>query len=145
MKQSYRNNMQSINRLANELDAIYHRAALKFGMADSTLFVLYQICDKGEKCLLGDIYGENAISKQTVNSALRKMESEGILYLEAYKGKSKLVCLTEKGREYAAETALKLLEAEEKAFGDWSEEEVKLYISLMEKYNESLNKQIDAL
>ena len=54
------------------------------------------MCDVGEGCLLQDICFYTGISKQTVNSALRKLEVEEILYLEPYNAKSKKVFLTSK-------------------------------------------------
>ena len=118
---------------------------MKLGVSDSVLFILYMIYINGEKCLLYDIYKLSGISKQTINSAIRKLEKEEIVYLEKYNGKTKMVCLTEKGKSYASQTAAKLLEAEYNAFRDWSEEEIDVYLRLIEKHNTSLRKQIKNL
>lgn len=131
-----------INCLTEETDSLYHQAALKLGVSDSVLFILYMMYVNGEKCLLYDIYKSSGISKQTVNSAIRKLENEGIVYLEKHSGKNKTVYLTEKGKSYVNKTAAKLLEAEYNAFSDWSEEEIHLYLSLIEKHNASIRKQI---
>ena len=87
----------------------------------------------------------SGISKQTINSAIRKLEIEEIVYLEKHNGKSKIVCLTEKGKPYANRTAAKLYEAECSAFRDWSEEEIDFYLHLIEKHNSSLRNQIEKL
>ncbi len=134
-----------INCLTEDIDSLYHQAALKLGVSDSVLFILYMIYINGEKCLLYDIYKLSGISKQTINSAIRKLEKEEIVYLEKYNGKTKMVCLTEKGKSYASQTAAKLLEAEYNAFRDWSEEEIDVYLRLIEKHNTSLRKQIKNL
>lgn len=134
-----------INCLTEDIDSLYHQAALKLGVSDSVLFILYMIYINGEKCLLYDIYKLSGISKQTINSAIRKLEKEEIVYLEKYNGKTKMVCLTEKGKSYANQTAAKLLEAEYNAFRDWSEEEIDVYLRLIEKHNTSLRKQIKNL
>ena len=134
-----------INCLTEEVDSLYHQAAVKLGVSDSVLFVLYMLHISGEKCLLYDIYKLSGISKQTINSAVRKLENEEIVYLEKHNGKAKIVCLTEKGKAYTAQTAAKLAEAERRAFGDWSEEEIDLYVRLIEKHDASLRKQIEKL
>lgn len=134
-----------INCLTEEIDSLYHQAALKLGVSDSALFVLYMIHLNGERCALYDIYKQSGISKQTINSAIRKLESENIVFLEKHGGKAKIVCLTDEGRAYTKQTAGKLFEAECSAFRDWSEEEIRLYLRLIEKHNATLRKQIQNL
>ena len=107
--------------------------------------VLYTIYDMGEPCLLSDIYKCSCISKQTVNSAVRSLEADGILYLEQHNGRSKKIMLTEKGRELTEKTAARLYFAEVNAFEDWSDEEVETYIGLMKKYADCLRKQVEKL
>ena len=134
-----------INCLTEDIDSLYHQAAVKLGVSDSVLFVLYMVYTNGEKCLLYDIYKLSGICKQTINSAIRKLENEDIVYLEKQKGKAKIVCLTDKGKAYTKQNAAKLFEAECNAFSDWSEEEMKLYLSLIEKHNASMRKQVQNL
>ncbi len=131
-----------INCLTEDIDSLYHQAALKLGVSDSVLFILYMTLIHGERCFLNNIYKLSGISKQTINSAIRKLENEEIVYLEKHNGKSKIVCLTEKGKSYANRTAARLYEAECSAFHDWSEEEIDLYLRLVEKHNASLRNQI---
>lgn len=92
MKKDIFEEIHRINYLLAETDALYHQASLKIGVADSSMCVLYAIYNHGESCLLSDIYKMSGISKQTVNSAVRKLEREEILYLEQYKGKAKKCC-----------------------------------------------------
>ena len=134
-----------INCLTEEVDSLYHQAAVRLGVSDSVLFVLYMLHTNGGQRLLYDIYKLSGISKQTINSAIRKLEKEELIYLEKYNGKSKLVCLTERGRVRAEQTAARLFEAERAAFSEWSEEELQTYLTLNKKYNETLKKQISRL
>ena len=134
-----------INNLISETDALYHQAALKIGIADSIMRVLYTIYDNGESCLLRDIYKQSGISKQTVNSAIRNLEKEEIIFLEQYNGKAKRVFLTDKGKDYAKQTAGRLYEAENKAFESWTEREIDTHIHLLEKYVESFKIQVQKL
>ena len=137
--------IHQLKYLTTEMDVLYHQASFKIGIADSAMRVLYTIHDNGESCLLSDIYKGSGISKQTVNSAIRKLENDQILYLEQYKGKTKKVILTDKGKEYILKTAARLYEAESKAFESWSENEIDMHIRLMEKYVDSFRTQVQEL
>lgn len=139
------NSLHRINYLTSELDALYHQAASGVGLADSTMLVLYTIYDNGGSCLLRTIYQQSGISKQTVNSAIRRLESDEILYLTQFKGKSKQVFLTEKGKRFVEETVARIYEAESRAFASWTEEEVNLHVRLLEKYVDSFRTQLLAL
>ncbi len=126
--------LKRFNYLTGEIEAVYHNAALKFGLSDSAMLVLYAICNNGESCLLSDIIHLSGASKQTINSALRKLEAEGIVYLEAVNGKKKNVCLTKKGWELADRTVIRLLDIENGIFDSWSLEEQELYLTLTHRY-----------
>lgn len=143
--EKYTDVIHLINYLNTELDSLYHSASLKLGMSDSVSIVLYSLCDLGNGCLLSDIYKNSGISKQTVNSAVRKLEADGIIYLELSDGKKKKVLLTDKGKDYIEKTAARIRRAETDAFGSWREEDVRTYIRLMEKYNDCFREQIKKL
>lgn len=139
------NEIHRINYLTSEMDSIYHQASLRLGISDSVSIILYTIQDKGESCLLSDVYKNSGVSRQTVNSAIRRLEADGVLYLEPYAGRAKKIVLTDKGRDYIRQTVARLLEAEIRAFDGWSEDEIKTHIGLMEKYTESPRRQIHQL
>lgn len=137
--------IRRINFLTSETDSLYHQASLRLGISDSVSITLYTIQDRGENCLLSDVYKSSGVSRQTINSAIRKLEADGMLSLAPYAGRSKKIVLTDKGRDFIRQTVAKLLEAETRAFDGWSEEEIKTYIGLMGKYTESLRKQLNQL
>lgn len=145
MKNYYKDRVYKVNCLANELDALYHQAARKLEISDSALRILYTVYEKGDGCLLHDVCHDSGISKQTINSAIRNLEKDGVLYLEQDRGKAKRILLTEKGKEYITQTAVRLFEAECNAFASWSEEEFELFFKLNEKYNRSLEKEIEKM
>lgn len=126
--------LKRFNYLSGEIEAVYHEAALKFGLSDSAMLVLYAICNNGESCLLSDIIHLSGASKQTINSALRKLEAEGIVRLAAVNGKKKNVCLTKKGRELTDRTVIRLLDIENGIFDSWSLEEQEMYLTLTQRY-----------
>lgn len=137
--------VQLLNRLSHDLDGVYHRAARQLGVSDSELCVLYTIYEQGDRCLLSEICNKSGIGKQTINSALRKLERDGVLYLERHTAKTKCVCLTESGRDYMLNTAARLYEAEREALDDWTDEEQRQYVRLMKKYIAALRRQVQTM
>ena len=134
MKACSSRDMKRFNHLLGEIEAVYHEMALKFGQSDSVMNILYTICDYGESCPLQEICRRSGISKQTINSALRKLEREGIVYSEQAGVKGKNVCLTEKGKELVGDTAVRVIEAENGILASWPEEDVKKDLELTERF-----------
>lgn len=88
--------VQEFNSLYKELDDMYHEIALRMGVSDCVLTILYTICRMGGGCQQRDVCECAYVSKTTVNSAIRKLESMGYLYLEQGIGRNKHIYLTEK-------------------------------------------------
>lgn len=134
MADEIKSTLERFNLLLSEIDAVYHDAALKMGISDSAMVVLYTVCSMNGDCLLNDITRMSGVSKQTINSALRKLEAEDLLYLEASGVRKKRVCLTEKGKDLAERTVLRLIGIENDIFRSWSAEERKIYLELTQRY-----------
>jgi DNA-binding MarR family transcriptional regulator len=130
--------LKRCNYLFGEIDRVYHEISLKLGLSDSAMKILYTICDNGSRCLLQNVCRQSGLSKQTVNSALRKLETEGFVYLESVSSKNKRVCLTETGKRLGERTAGRLIEAENAIFASWSREDVEKYLSLTEMFLKDL-------
>lgn len=137
--------LKRYNHLIGEINAVYHEMSLKSGLSDSAMNILYTICEHGTKCPLQEICRLSGLSKQTVNSAIRKLESEGIIYLEPFSQKSKTVCLTEDGISLAEQTAGQILRVENDIFASWPREDVENYIKLTEDYLLALRNKADKL
>lgn len=127
------------------MDAAYHEISLKLGLSDSAMSILYTICNYGESCLLQDICRQSGLSKQTINSALRKLETGNILYLEMAGAKSKRVTLTDAGKALAQKTALQVINTENEIFASWSREDVEKYLELTEDYLTALKEKAKRL
>ena len=125
--------MKRFNHLLGEIQGVYHEMFLKLGLSDSAMDILYTICDNGDSCLLQDICRRSGLSKQTINSALRRLEADGMVYLEAAGAKNKNVCLTEEGKRLAGNTALRIIQAENEILASWQKEDVEKYLRLMEQ------------
>lgn len=135
--------MRRFNLLISEIDTAYHEAALKLGLYDSALLILYTICSCGGECMLSNI--TSGASKQTINSALRKLEADDVVYLEVFEGRKKKVYLTEKGRELVKDTVLRVIKIENEIFDLWSDEERNTCIELTQKYLTTFKEKIKEL
>ena len=144
MKNVISKEIKRYNYLISEIDSAYHELSLKLGLSDSAMRILYAVCDNGEGCLLQDISYYTGISKQTINSAIRKLESESIVYLEPLNTKAKKVYFTDKGKKLAEDTAYRVLRMEDEIFASWGKEDVQKYLELTEKYLECLKDKISA-
>lgn len=139
--------LKRLNYLLGEIDGAYHEVARKLGVSDSVSKILYSICDtdSGERCPLHEICRQIGLSKQTVNSALRGLEREGLVYLRAVDGKAKEVCLTEAGKVFAEKTARQVIQMENDILEDWTTEELEFYLKLTERYLAQLAQKAEQL
>lgn len=131
--------------IVGEMDSVYHDYSLKMGFSDSGMRILYTVCIYGEGCLLSDIIRLSGISKQTVNSALRKLEADGVLYLEETEKRRKRVVLTEKGNQIVQDKVLPLVEIEKAILAGWPEGEREQYLSLTQRYLNTLREKVEEI
>ena len=131
--------------LAGEINALYHEAAVKMGISNSVQNILYVLCEKGGKCQQSEINKLTGISRKTINSAIRKLEKEELVYLEQGKGRNTILCLTEKGEKFSSEKIGSLHEIENKIWNEWTVEEQQQYLTLTKKYRDGLKKYMETL
>ena len=122
------------NHLEGEIDAVYHRISLKLGLSDSAAIILYTSCNSGDACPLRDICRLSGLSKQTVNSSVRKLERDGFLSLRPREGREVSLFLTAQGQELVREKVLPIMAAERAAAGGLTEEELRDMIRLSQKW-----------
>ena len=128
--------------LSAEITSLYHEAAVKIGISDTVLNILYVLCEKEGQCLQRDIFRLTGISRQTINSAIRKLERDGIAYLKQGEGRNTMVCLTKKGSNFSTEKILPLFQIEDKIWNEWTAEEQAKYILLTQTYRDALKKHL---
>ena len=138
MSDNFSREMKRYNYLVGEIDATYHEISTRLGLSDSVMRILYTICDNGTDCPLQKICRLTGLSKQTINSALRKLENEGVIYLEPLGPKNKNVCLTESGKRMAEQTAGRIMMMENAIFASWPREDMERYVALTETYLQDL-------
>lgn len=116
--------IRSINRLLKECDTVYHAAAAKAGLSDCGFWILYTLQDAGHTYTQSEICAIASMPRQTVNSALKKLERDGILTLEHSEGKlRKGISLTEEGRAFSEKFITPVTAAEIRVCASFSNEE----------------------
>lgn len=138
-------NLREYNRIYKKVNDIYRKTAARFGLSNSTFDILYTICEVGDGCLQRDVCDATFIPKQTVHSSIRKLEQEGYLTLSSGKGRSKHIHLTESGHILLKETIFPIVEAENEAFLELSQEECELLLKLHGKYVTALRNKFSKL
>ncbi len=120
--------------------ALYRRAAAAFGLGGCQMWILYYLAGAPDGLTQRDIARRMAFPKQTVNSAVAKMQCDGLVALDSVEGsrKEKSVRLTDAGRRLAERTSQRLLDAEIRATA-------KLGIPKMREYNRLRSEYLDLL
>lgn len=71
--------LKEYNHIYKEANDIYHEIARKLQLSDSALDIFYTIFEIGDNCLQRDICKASCMPKQTVNSSIRKLQTDGFL------------------------------------------------------------------
>lgn len=133
------------NRIFKDTDKIYHNFAKSYGLSDCAFWILYLLRETDTQYTQAEICNMLSLPRQTVNSALKNLQSEGYISLTPVENnkKSKILVLTEKGEVLAKNSADMVLKAEIKVLRQFSENELQLFLSLSEKYAVLLRKEYE--
>ena len=126
------------NRIYREMESIYHEICVKAGISDTDFIVLYSIVEFEDGCCQRKIAKQYSISRQTVNSSVKKLVESG-------KGHDKQIVLTEKGKAMAKQKIIPVMEAEAGVFMHMTEEERKKLLRLNAKYMEIFRQKVGEL
>ena len=135
-----REDLARLNQINKAMNDGYHEVSVRHGVNDSAFDILYSIYELGDGCLQRDICKVSYLAKQTVHSAIRKLEQEGLIRLEQGKGRQMHIRLTEKGQDKISQFIVPIVRCEEEAFQSFSEEEMLQMLSLYERYTNALRK-----
>lgn len=128
----------------HRIDEIYHSYSRYFSMSDTRSRILYCLHEGSSPWTQAALAEWIFSPMQTVNSALKKMEQEGILTLNPQPDnhKNKQICLTEVGKALAERVAVPLKRAEDLAFDGLTIEEQRQMVGLLHKYTGLLEVQV---
>lgn len=139
--------IQQIEQQRKEQDAIYHNAAAKYGLSDTAMWVLYKISEPGAAYTQQELCRECFYAKQTINTAITNLVKSGYVELAMIPGtrNQKKIILTEKGRALAAGTTDSLREAENRAYGSLSGQELEIYLEMTARLTAALREETENL
>ena len=144
MKDPIAAQLAAFNQLYKEMDEIYHVYAKEQGISDTVFWILYSLYENNSSYIQKELCSEWHYPPQTVNSALKSLENQGIISLEAVPGnkKNKLVSLTEHGLTLTQRVIARLTDAERNAILSMTADERMTLLSLTEKYTEFLRRHV---
>lgn len=121
---------------SKEVDDVYHMLALKFGLSDSTMWILCTMREAKRELTQSEIAQEMSMSRQTVNSAIKNLEKQGYLRLEAVSGdrRNKILSFTEEGEAFVKKTVDRMLSLEHQIFANLEVEEQEQLTRILRKY-----------
>lgn len=133
--------IREFNEADKEMNIIYHRLARHYRLSDSVFWVLYLLGEARGPMTQTKLCSALFLSKQTVNSALKKLESEGYITLTPAGAHTKNISLTKSGTKLCEQTVDKVIEAECAALGNMTDEESENMTALMKLYSVLLKSQ----
>ena len=113
-------------RLWHKIEELYEIYAKSFGISSSTLAVVCIINQYKGKCTQKLICERSFLPKQTVNAVISDFLKQGIIELAESKSdrRTKIIHLTNIGKKYVNGITRKLINAEEKAMGSLTKEQI---------------------
>ena len=107
--------LRRIMLATNKIDGAYYYLSRRLGIKENVLALLYAL-DDGEPHTQKQIGEDWQIPKTTINTNVRELTQAGYLTLLSGKGsREKIICLTERGKFYAAGIMQAVYEAEQAA------------------------------
>ena len=132
------------NRLAKEIDELYQMYAKKSGMSETAFWILYCVRERKEPYTQKELCDLWSYSRQTINSALKNMQAQGLIQLVLAQGnrKNKQIVLPLQGEELVKQVVDPLLQAEKRVFSKMGMDNVERYLQLEHQYLQALREEI---
>lgn len=133
------------NQIMKQFDAFYSGMAKICGLTDCVFWIIYSILDSPEPLTQTQLCSMWSLHKQTINTALKNLEADGVISLQSSEQnrKNKQIFLTEEGRAFAQKTVIPFMEMEQRAFGALEDEERKEMLRLTRKHLELLQAELN--
>ena len=125
----------ALNQHYKRMNEQYHAYAVRCGLSDPALWVLYSLWETDVPLTQNDICALWMYSKQTINFTISTFVKKGYVTLQQRPGarSGKSVCLTADGMALCRKVIAPLMEAEERSLLQLTEPARKLLVGLSEK------------
>lgn len=134
--------MKEFDFLYKEIDECYHSIALSLGLTDTAFLILYYLVELGDGCLQKDICDMSCISKQTINSSVKSLETKGFLKRIPGKGRDIHLSFTDFGRDFANRHIGPVIHMENDTFACMPKKEREELLRLARKYSQLLKEHV---
>lgn len=113
-------------QINKEIDDLYHKVATYYGLSDSAFWILYSLYENKDGLTQKEICFNWSYSKQTVNSAIKKLLEKRYIDMEfdIPNNHGKKICLTPLGKEIAKNTIKRVMFTEEQSFSKTEEKDI---------------------
>lgn len=137
--------IQEFNELLKKFDDIYHKLAKKSGLSDTAFWIIYTIKNDNKTYKQKDLCDIWSYSKQTINSALKKLEEQNIIKLmpATDNKKDKKIVLTQYGEEISKKYIEPMNEIEEKSLSNIDKNSREQLLKVFREYTEELSKETE--
>ena len=140
-------NSSIFSRKKDENNSLYEYYARKNGLQGKSLLILSCLYYTKNGITQNTICEKNYSTKQVVSAAIKTFKNKGYIFFEEKEKdrREKIVKLTKEGYLYASKILDPLRESEEKAIGQLSNDQQKLFIEYYTIFNDNMKKNIEKL
>lgn len=138
--------LKQYNDITKVNDELYRDAAKGFGLSECEFWILYFLRTDYGKPMQSEICSSFYLPKQSIHSALKKLETDGYIMQTAGRNRrSKQILLTKQGEMLCAKTVDHVVGAEKEALGSLSEEEQEIFMNLYDRYTRQFKKNMQKI
>lgn len=139
--------LAAFNRAHKRMNVLYHNYARDAGISDAAFWLMYSLYEKGEPCTQTELCEAWFFTPQTINSALKSLEKQGLIALDFAPNnrKNKQFFFTETGKQLVKEKIMPLVQAEEKSFLRLNEQEREALLAITQKHISILEEEINRI
>lgn len=133
--------LKELNSLYKEWFEIYHKISAKFKLSDSEFLIVYALVELNLN-RQKDIADYYCISKQTINSAVKKLVKTQIIELKQTKGRDMLISFTQAGKKFAQENIIPIVNIEKNAMSAMGQKDSQELLRLTRKHLDIFKEQL---
>lgn len=139
--------LAAFNRAHKRMNVLYHNYAKAAGISDAAFWLMYSLYEKGGPCTQTELCEAWFFTPQTINSALKSLEKQGLIILDFAPNsrKNKQFFFTEEGEQLVKEKIIPLVQAEEQSFLRLEEQEREALLAITQKHIGVLEEEINRI
>lgn len=139
--------VRDIDLIYRETDRLYYEFARDCGLSTSAFWSLVSIVVRNGSATQAVIANEYSYSRQTVNSAIKSLESKGLVHIAREEGnrRSKTLRLTEAGESFCDKHVRPAVDAERRAFESLPVERRREFVALVRAYADAIDVELGKL